>query len=66
MEITGIHLATSGNKIEVNVEYNGEWYQIIKEVNSGPISWITEERGILQKISQKKRPSHYEFRGRQN
>ena len=58
MNITGIHLNSNGNKVEVNIEVDGKWYQVIEENREGPFSWITEEAGMKKKILENRRPSY--------
>lgn len=58
MNITAIHLNRSDDKVEVNIEVEGRWYQVIEENIDGFFSWITEESGMQRNIIQNKRPMY--------
>lgn len=51
-DVTGIMLRTSGNQVIVEAEIDGKWWEVIRDINEGPISHIVEPAGMLRKRSE--------------
>ncbi len=44
--VSGIHLIKLGENVIVNVEIDGQWFEVIREHESGSFSHIVEPGGI--------------------